>query len=294
MRSFFVPFIIVVAFGCATPDQSTQSATVSNKLSPIVSFHATADSYLSAKEDRAWWIDQPVVPPTAQQTQRMNDISKGLTTALKQYQSASPIVEEIAGYFKDVYFGYEFNGQPVSTVSDEVITAPKTVGIIFYSRADQGQHPAKLYYSAEKRAVMVAAIDWNQTFAVAAILHELGHALYQFQGKPSASAPDNSDEWIEEEVAMHELEMKLLDVQTAGQYLSVAKGIVSRMGRSDFDGLLSGVTKEDLDSLDNVLGSPSSDEAGSRATQHLLTLAILQTQGDRKKLVACYRILAGK
>lgn len=296
----FVLFVFGSLAGCTNPSTTSPSSAatltpkpLSTASTPSDNYQAVANAYLARKESGGWWIDEPTAQPSSVQVQKMVEIGQAV---LNLIESQPTHLQEIADYFEQIYLGYEMNGKLLTTSSDTIVRDPKSVGIVFYSRQDMARHPASLWYDREKKAILVAAFDWDPNFIGAAIIHELGHALYDRQGRPSSTSANTTDEWIKEELDMHVLEMKLLDAKSGGKYFKAADQVLAGLGGLDDPvEILSVVDEGHLEALDAAITETvSQEEAGLYVTQHALTLAARSTNGSTTEMVRFYRALTNK
>jgi hypothetical protein len=123
---------------------------------------------------------------------------------------------------------------------------------------------------------MISATAWPSGLLAAELYHELGHALADKKGFASARASQDSDEYIAEEVAMHELEAVVLNAASKGGYFAKLDAILKREEVSSPKEVRDSVTLEDLRALDRDLGCEKvgPEAAGVLLDEHFLVLGM--------------------
>jgi hypothetical protein len=128
-------------------------------------------------------------------------------------------------------------------------------------------------------ALILAGLKLSDNWSDAVVIHELEHVRLDRAGAASAHAPLMSDLWINEELHTHELERKVLNHATNGQYARQLRQIVNSKARIISLAMLhNSVTVDDLQGLDRLFAPASELEAGLRASQFLFDLGEIWLQ----------------
>ena len=212
----------------------------------------------------------------------------------------SPLIDLIAKEFPQFYVSVFTNGMSQTIIPAYTQSDVRPFEVCFVPRLQMRGLPALLYYKAEWRALMIAAVDWPEQVFPALTIHELGHALYHRQGRPSATAPPTSDSYIEEEITMHELESLVLNSYSDGGYFQTIDELLRKYRISDTRDLDRLSTSENFLSLDKALRADQTSVAVASilAAQHELAVGmrfIDATEEDHarrlQKKIALYRHL---
>ena len=294
MRKYLlIPLLALSLLGCrSTPQDHNQS--LAGTVAPD-HFTTELDRYVAGDHSKPtrWWLERTV---------RFNQIGfdkpgvrQRIRNALERYGDVSPETRQLAKRFKQFSVG-------VLVIDGNVDDAKRLPGgqirVLFYPADQYGSHPSSLYYSQGEQAVMVAGLDWPQSFFSAALLHELWHALCNKEGRPSATASNDSDLWIGEEVDSHTIEADVLNAATDGRYYR-AIGIVINQGNfSSLNSIKTEVTAEQLWQLDEALGlrTVGREITSPLVAQHLFALGLilvkeLPAKERREALIGYYRVI---
>ncbi len=244
------------------------------------------DAYLDAKPADHWWFTAFPPPPEqpeqyAATVERVAAIEAKAHSLLQRYAGTTDLSQAIADAFPRLHVMVYTQGMSVrltqALTPEEALPPPNSLELCIIPQHEIGAHPNLLYYKPEWKALMVAAVDWPDAVFAALLFHELGHALRHRQGAPSATAPPNSDAYVDEEVEMHELEAAVLIAASQGQFASSIKAVIARAAPVvDWPVALHQLELGDLRQLDQTIGA---DRAGQRvtsvmATQYLLTFGL--------------------
>ena len=265
--------------------------------------HGHPDEYwLLGNEEFAHQVD--LVKKWAENTKQL----------LGKYAGVSVLATEIHERFPDLHISEFRDGAAVTNFVDKEsmerdlrnAESGKTLEVsivpIIQRQKYQGMFPSNLYYRSEWGAVMVTGVVIPDVFLAALLYHEMGHALRHQQGAPSATAPDNSDTWIGEEIEMHELEYEILNSATGGELSKLYDDILARR-TSDTDSISRQVKITDLVRFDQMfnLEKAGQELVGVSMAQFEIGLRFravntekLNEDAKRKKKIGIYRQIAGK
>ena len=159
---------------------------------------------------------------------------------------------------------------------DSPFRDPQALEVVFYSH-QAFRHPRikgrLLFYDAEWRSLFMAALNWtDQKWFAAAFAHELWHAYMHRTGSLGATAPPLSDPWVQEEIAAHNLERKVLNQRTNGGYDQLLAEILSRTSGRSLVRFLARVSPKDILALDGFFTPGIPEETDIRAVQYFFNL----------------------
>lgn len=247
--------------------------------------------------------------------QREVEISKTYTERLEAALAANSNVPEVkilkdefGGKFYTTVFSPSFGGTSRkiyvgSTFEEANKPAPAgSIEVCFFPRNAE-KHPRMrgqlLLYDQSWRALMIGALDYpDKRWFDALAIHELWHAHMHKSGAPSATAPSLSDSWISEELQAHDLENKVLDNGTKGEYLKTVRSITSGIRGKLLGEFLQQIKTEHLIQLDKLFGKGSDREGSVRSSQYLITLTNdwlnLKYQGEelQRQQIEAYRTIS--
>lgn len=274
----------------------TQEASQAQK-----ALHQTLAQYDRLHQAGTWRLIQSPQVPTVELVKTSQEMESLIRSSVKKFARVSLATNLIAGRFSDYQVTYStgFGSMAIQRGGAPVAPKKQRLEVCFYAEQEKGQHPGLLYYRTEWQAVMVAAIAWPEKVFAALLYHELGHALAHQQGKPSATAPSNSDSWTEEEVTMHTIEADVLNAVSGGQYYAKITAILRRPGVKSPGEAFLRVTIEDLKEFDRMFESERGgpELASIMVAQHLLTVgfrAIDSSLPQEKRMAAkrsLYRVI---
>ncbi len=129
--------------------------------------------------------------------------------------------------------------------------------------------PSKFMYDTNTHTAYILAIEVPRKLLASTIFHEFGHGvLHKIDHLPDY--PPQSDMGVAEEVAMHEMQNRILNKASGGKLFELFEAIGQRTGdkRGNNNYLMAAVTREDLLAYDNMLqlegmGSTVAKSAGT-------------------------------
>lgn len=259
------------------------------------------EQYFTLHQAGNWWLTVPPQQPTTELIDIAEWRQEHISNIVKRYADVSPATKAIAQAFSRFRVTYSTGGSSMQVMRNNPKVNDQPVGfeICFYARQELNQHPANLYYRREWKAMMVAAIVWPEKVFPALLFHELGHALADKEGRPSAGADDDSDSWIGEEVEMHTIEENVLNATSGARYHNEIDRILNRSNaRSPEEASLS-FTISDLKELDRILGCEKggSEVASSMLAEYRLSLGFryidsaLPERERQEAKIAFYRLV---
>ncbi len=278
----------------ARPEQATQLKTV-------------FDHYMNRHAgESTWWLTDSTTNQFAEMRERIDRQKKVVAEALEKYRNVSPLAKQIAERFSNFSVSLAQGGHTMTitpgTKDSQAIKELQQakMEVCFVPRTEKGMHPSSLYYKKEWEAVVIYGIKWPKKVFPALLYHELGHGLASKESWPSSMAPDGSRSYASEEVQMHDVEDKVLDAATNGEYHAKLNSLLERTKPRDWRSAVYGLTLADLKELDNLLGCTNDDAevANIIAVQYQLSLgfrfiersAMEKAEQDKAKL-ALYQFL---
>lgn len=248
--------------------------------------------YMADKQPDAWWFTSAEIQGSEEIDQfirRADTIVSSITTALNRHKKLSPLAGAIAARFTGFRVSVFNRGGSIWFSHDDEGTAQK-LEVCFYARPYAPAMPATAYYRREWGALMLAGMEWPDRVFPAIVLHELGHAHYAVEGRVSATAPPWSDEYADEEIAMHELEADVLNAESGGAYFREIDMTTARHPVSHFYDALLTLTADDLKALDASVGATHAGAgvSGVLVAQHLTAVGLryinARTKDETEKL----------
>ena len=246
MKSFVVAgFCLVFSMMSAQSDASSKQ-----KIGFVI------DQYLRmhTQYSDSWWLRR-VSPTNPMPTISMTENYKSLIqSALERYASVSPLAGSIAKSFPVKHISIFHRGSSVVFAMGEVPQIlPGSQEICFIPQAQSKPHPSALYYKSDWGALMISAISYPSKVFAALVFHELGHVKsHKIDKAKGAFAKHGTNDWIEEEVVMHELEADILNAASNGEFYEYIDRLVG--GASSYQDAISRVRLKDLQKLDKIIG----------------------------------------
>jgi hypothetical protein len=162
-------------------------------------------------------------------------------------------------------------GDPIAPRYPEIWLMP------FPSSAGQ---PYLIHFTNVEGMIILAGFNWGKTWFESDILHELMHAEYQLEGRPSARAPADSDLWDSEEVEAGEFQRRILDLATKNAYSATASMIAGSTSATNLQEFMGGLTADNIRELDSTV-PPARDakESSMRVPFEVCTLGFVWVQG---------------
>jgi hypothetical protein len=240
-------------------------------------FIQVIDEYASAGNSAKWWLQTYKMANFEDQFSKMESEKNKVSGLLQKYRDTNELTQKIYKRFDKLELSIFQNG--ISQILKRgKVGEDLNLGLeVCFIPKDQihYNHPNSLYFKQQWNALMIYAFKFPDLFYAAVLYHELGHALYFDEGKPSATAPMFSRLYLDEEVDMTELESEILNVGSGGEYYSTIDALLEEyVSVDDFRELFSKVTVEDLIRIDRSLGlkRTSKEVRSNLGCQHFLAL----------------------
>lgn len=192
--------------------------------------------------------------------------SERLKGLIQKYAGTTETTGAIAKEFSDFNVSEYINGAPkmlfkstqmdAEKVRAEMERRSKLLELCMMTQDDPST-PSPLYYNKDWKAMMAPAIKMPDAWLAALSFHELGHALTDRRGEKSASSPEQSEEFVREEVKMHMTEQAVLDRAVSGRLTNLFDRILTRAGNADPKLVWLATTTTDLDQFDEILKTRS-------------------------------------
>lgn len=185
-----------------------------------------------------------------------------IRTLMSKYKDISPLSQRIWKEFESFRVSMFFQGSSREFLVGKISDYPNYPNILEVCVVPQNEmnHPtllsSTLYYRKEWGAVMVRAIDFSDEFYAAWMYHEMGHALRARVDK--VNDRPRSDDWVWEEIEMHELESQILNEMSQGSFNKLQDRIIDRVESKGFTSAHAAsvasksMTQEDLDVFDRM------------------------------------------
>ncbi len=257
MKNLALFIIGSLTLGCSNPAPTQTTNPKPEKETPVVAQLANpalaeVDQYMATKGEGIWWLRTRVSVESLDK--KLTDpLRDNITTVFNHYGNLTPETGQVKKAYSDFNVGVAINTPQGPGVSIDTLSHPNgRVTVVFFPQEDVPYHPSALWYDKTNNTVFVAAVVWPETVFPAVLIHELYHALQAEQGAASASAPTDSPEYMAEEVAAHNLEAKVMDHATGGEYFKLMDGFLAERGISDWKEAYKALTKENLMKLDAV------------------------------------------
>lgn len=265
--------------------QAQQQSTNVEKPWPK-SFRAVGKQILATVPDDKWLVETEQNPLTISEVTRLIGLGKRIIEQIEfglQRNSSIPEVEKLRKIFSKRLFVTHFSNfgggtSKFLTMDKEQAIPPDPTDqeVVIYGQFAQN-HPhirgQLLFYEQSWRSVMIGAIEWDQAWLEAVSLHELYHARMYREGAPSATAPQMSDLYIQEEVAAHNLEHDVLNLRTGGTYnATIQKILNSKVDVTSREALMTQITADDLKQLNGLFPPAGSREIAVRLAQFYISL----------------------
>jgi hypothetical protein len=274
-------------------------------------FQVVGQQVLALKPDDKWLIEGEQIVLDMKEIYRLQAISEKIAGRIEaglRRNSSIPEIAKLRKLFEKRLFVTFFSGYAGGTsrflTQDKERAAtlgPDDQEVTICGRF-AANHPKiggqLLFFNQAWRSLMISAIDWDSTWLEAISLHELYHAKMYREGAPSATAPPMSDLYVQEEVAAHDLEHKVLNLRTKGAYDKLLNEIIRSKAAASRQELISQITAKDLVRLDGLFAPAGQRETMVRLTQYWISLmdVWLKKQGFKKEKLqqeklANYRLL---
>jgi len=293
--------------------QSEPAKTVAPVRAKSQPFAELARQYkLLHPEPANWWLEsgdeagqERNMVRTAVALKEHGDV---ISVVLAKYRDTSELTRALDAAFPTRWITFQRGGISQSVFQDDGTASMglPSLEICFVPRAERGGQPSGLWYKREWNAVMVSAIDWPEKVFPAVLLHEMGHALFAKEKRPSSVAASDTDEFISEEITMHGLEDQVL-ARANGSYriyqqivtLRLWTRLLDHVGPVSWRDLLEKLAIDDLAELDKALGCTGCvrEVAGVLFAQYLISLGVATIDSrtpepDRQReKIALYRWL---
>ncbi len=230
-------------------------------------YNRTIDQYLAGhiKKPDGWWLinSQPPSRELDRVIKQTKVEAEVVKQAIERYRSTSPLTQEIAKAFPKFHFSLTIGGSSVTLAhhKDELSIDPITgLEIAFIPMMEKDFHPSRLYYDAKIKRLALAGITWPEKVLPGFLYHELGHGWYDQQGKPSATAPPDSELFAQEEVEMHELQNEVFNKASDGAYAKTLDALLDARKPDNWQDAALGITPAEMQRLDDVLGCRDAGE----------------------------------
>ncbi|MEO8638017.1 MAG: hypothetical protein ABI430_03915 [Candidatus Taylorbacteria bacterium] len=253
-----------------------------------------------SRSNDSWWLERPL-DPGPKLAQSLAHALTNVENAVKRSAGASELSTKISTTFTAFFTSQFLNGGSVlsktGTIDQEEMRRSLEICFLPESEFRKGQLPSVLFYRSDWNAVMIGAINWSDPFFIGVLMHELGHA---YQKKMGARYSNFSQEWFEEEVAMHELEAHVLDHLTTNSYTKTLATVYDRHSQAPaVTEFMAVVSARDLLELDRAIGVHENgyDVRGVACTEHIVMLGFTfldKRHGEMKDKVNHYRWIIGK
>jgi len=263
-------------------------------------FERQYKSFILDRSPDNWWLLQAPkigVVPTKEEIQKIDARVAKIEEKFQRYAEVSPLSKRIASQFKELFVSIlTEEGVSVSNSlqKEEVLKQPD-IEICFIAANIFRQHPNAVYYSRQRRSLMIAGVEWPETVFAGMLFHEAGHALFDIvDHAPSASANPRSNSYISEEIVMHELEIQVVDAATGGAFLQEIDKIIQRTPAKTPQDLVYRASLSNWQRLDEIMGATTAGPIVSdiNSAQYDIALAfrfIEKRGGGRSGKVAFYR-----
>lgn len=166
--------------------------------------------------------------------------------------------------------------------------ASKALKICFIAKNLAPSHSNKpaFYHNGTHREMRALGVNWPRNVLAGRLFHELGHEiLYAHPGRIDYQSPA----YLDEEVAMHELEGMILNAATKGEYYRALDELIVNGEVKNAEELVLGLAVDGLRKINRIVGGGDYGQkvAGVIAFQAALNLGfrfITQIQGDAPDL----------
>ncbi len=232
-----------------------------------------------------WWMSDIEGSPENEYL-RMRLAYTNVQNAIFSIRNINPLCKEISSTFSNIVISrYGDIGSKRVYARGEIQSEnmPNVTEICFISQKYFAipEFPSFFFYYSTWRSLMIAGVSWPQTCFHGILARELGHALRQKNG---SDTDPHSEEWIKEEVEMHELELDVINHETTNSYSREINKILDRYAtRTPTKEILASLTDNDLTQLDRIMGTLSygKEVRGMSVATHLVSLGFKQI--DRQK-----------
>lgn len=217
------------------------------------------DNLHGAKVDKFWLQGNEDMHTWIQVTQAWKAKVIGL---MKKFKDVDVMTAKVVHSFPDFtlteFENWRSKQNYEGTVTEaEIKAALSRLEVCVVSKQQETVHklPSHVYYNLEWRALMVVAINIPDSFLIALIYHELGHAhKHRIENAASATADGLSDLWISEEVEMHQVENQVLTLASNGQLAALYDKIAARAKSATPIVLLGNIQVQDFVEYDRIFG----------------------------------------
>lgn len=290
-------FALVVSWP-AQPKSPTVMPTASSNQAAGQSSHLlnAVDQYIKEHTTPAIWWYTSATPETLPSIEKeCLERKKEIITMLKQYRDLNDFAREIAGYYEDPRISVLNQGNSLQVGSQKTLTPGPE--ICYFGEADRDSQPASLWFNPDWPALMIPAQTIPNKVMPGLMLHEMGHGYQHSLGKPSATAPPDSDLYIGEEVLMHELESAAFNHASDGKFFTLIDDILAREGKRGWKEAMSGLTIDDLRQLDSVLDlkAANASTVNTASSQFVLQVGLRYIDrfqdGKKEEKIAAYRFI---
>lgn len=251
---------------------------------------ATVNQHLRAMASSEWLLKEVPVALTPKLEETCAAERRALLEATSAWCPTNSLGMKVREWLPSWGWGVATRvaGQTVKEVQPVIINGPDLVCLL--PERNGAAIRATFFCGKEEqdRVVVIKGYKMPRQILAAFLLHEIGHANNYWREQHKASET--------EEVEMHQLSVDVLDNYSHGRYRRAVRGIVGRVdlrGGVSYRRVLAGLTKQDLEELDRIVGAQNvgQDVAGCVVVQHLLTVGfetIDQSGGGVPEKVALY------
>ena len=282
-RNIVLGATLVVALGAVIFSLWYSSQNSSGTNTPA-SIRQVADQYLAGRAPDRWLLTSEQAegadfPFLINLTETMTARIRGILTKYEGILEVAQLKTAFSNAYVSFYAGQSGGtSRRIAQGNPDLsfLRNPSQIEVVLYGRGHESaariqNHFAK--YDPEWRALILRGIAFHKDWFDGIVGHELWHALLHRQDSVSALAPPLSDLWIGEELQAHELERKIIDRATTGQYVERLKQIVlNKKKKISLEALYDSISLEDLRSLDQIFGEPTQDEVHLRLAQYLFDM----------------------
>lgn len=246
-----------------------------------------------------WWLrrvnnDNPL--PIISMTENYRSI---IQNDLRRFAPVSPLAGSISKLFSTQHISVFYRGVSVAFFAGDGVPQISlgSQEICFIPQDESDAQPSVLYYRPDWGALMISAIGYPPKVFAALVFHELGHAKrHKIDKANSAFEKGGTDVWIEEEVAMHELEADILNAASEGKFYAYIDNLVQ--GASSFQEAIYQLRLKDLVKLDEIIGC---SECGIKVSnlmmaQYFMSIGMRHFKqekvvNERQKRIELYRFI---
>jgi hypothetical protein len=261
------------------------------------------EGYVKSAPPSTWWMNKALSAGDLETQRTLLDklfMTKkhDIERAIRTCRAVNPTTEQIFRTFSGNIAAGVTYGE--NAVAPSVLRRKAKVLVLYFPFEERGYHHGVLQFEppkppSEQGTVTIAALKMPENMFIASLIHELGHAL---QGNRDAS----DDAFVDEELAMHQLEDDVLDYLSKRQYKKVQGNILERRTAASWREFLRSVQVDDLHALDQAIGVKglSYDVADTQMSHYITQLAsrFIERQGGSESDIqtekrAMYRALSG-